>query len=145
MDEHRLRCQEAGCTDFLVKPVRKAAITSALARFLGPGKATPPAAGGSGPSDAPDRDRLRPLLPTFFATATDTLAVARLALAAGDLETAGRQGHKLKGSARSYGFADLGLAAETLEQAGQVSDAATAAAALDKAATLLANARKDWV
>jgi CheY-like chemotaxis protein len=42
MDEHRQRCRQAGFTDFLVKPVRKAAILAAIDRYLQTGTASRP-------------------------------------------------------------------------------------------------------
>lgn len=142
LDEFRLRCEEAGCTDFLVKPVRKAAIRDTVAHYL---EKEPAMAAPAAPAlDGPDRERLRPLLPLFFATAADTLDTAGQALRGGDLECVRSQGHKLKGSALSYGFEDIGQAARILEQAGGKGDAATAAVSLDLALGLLARAREDW-
>ncbi|KAF5028092.1 Sensor histidine kinase RcsC [anaerobic digester metagenome] len=138
LDEFRVRCDAAGCTDFLTKPVRKSAVLEAVARYLG--EAAPPTASAS-PDLGPDTDLLRPLLPIFFSTADATLESARQALAAGDLETARRQGHKLKGSALSYGFEALGEAARELEQAGEEHDAAAARAALGRVAQRLGQAR----
>ncbi|UJX41454.1 response regulator [Desulfovibrio sp. JY] len=148
LDEQRDRCRAAGCSDFLVKPVRKAAILAVLERFLGrdapapsmPAPAPPQAAGPSPRALLVDQERLRLLLPLFFDTAAQTLDMARLALDRGDLETARRQGHKLKGSALSYGFEEIGLAAKDLELAGEAGDAPHAAAALDRAARLLEEA-----
>jgi CheY-like chemotaxis protein/HPt (histidine-containing phosphotransfer) domain-containing protein len=137
LDEFRVRCDAAGCTDFLTKPVRKSAVLEAVARYLG--EAARPAA--ASPDLRPDMDLLRPLLPVFFSTADATLERARLALAAGDLETARRQGHKLKGSALSYRFEELGEAARELESAGEDRDLAAARMALDRAARLLEKAR----
>ena len=135
LPEHRQRCHEAGFTDFLVKPVRKAHIFAALSRHLG--TAVPPAAA------PPDKERLRPLLPLFFATCDQALTEANRALALGDLETVRLQGHKLKGSTRSFGFFELGLAAEALERAGEDKDAKAAMAALTRARDLLALARRE--
>lgn len=145
LDEFRVRCDAAGCTDFLTKPVRKSAVLEAVARYLG--EAAPPCAPPAAvPTDlGPDTELLRPLLPIFFSTADATLEAARQALAAGDLETTRRQGHKLKGSALSYGFEALGEAARALERAGEDRDAAAARAALDAAALLLARARGAFV
>lgn len=137
MPEHRRRCHEAGFTDFLVKPVRKAAIMAALARHLDAAGAARPA------TPPPDKDRLRPLLPLFFATCDQALADVNQALALGDLEGVRSQGHKLKGSARSFGYWELGTAGEALEQAGENKDAQTALAALVRARDLLARARQD--
>ncbi len=142
LDEYRLRCEQAGCTEFLVKPVRKAAILDTVARWLDHPQPRVQAAPPPSP-DLPDLEQLRPLLPLFFSTASDTLAAARQALSAHDLEAVRAQGHKLKGSALSYGFLDLGQAARTLEQAGREGDAATATVFLDLAAELLAQARRD--
>jgi CheY-like chemotaxis protein len=143
MAEHRRRCHEAGFTDFLVKPVRKVAIMAALARYLGnsaePAGPTPPK------SAQPDKERLRPLLPLFLATCEQTLGEANRALALGDLETARAQGHKLKGSARSFGYWELGLAGEAMERAGEEEDAKAALTALARAKVLVTLARQDII
>jgi CheY-like chemotaxis protein/HPt (histidine-containing phosphotransfer) domain-containing protein len=144
LDEHRLRCQEAGCTDFLVKPVRKAAILQALSRFLGQDGDRASFAAVEQPSAAPDMERLRSLIPFFFATSVSVLEAARLAHKRGDMETVRMEGHKLKGSARSYGFDGIGQAAMALERAGEAHDAAAAEAALKRAEALVDAARRDW-
>jgi CheY-like chemotaxis protein/HPt (histidine-containing phosphotransfer) domain-containing protein len=144
LDEHRLRCQNAGCTDFLVKPVRKAAIVSTLARFLGKDQPKTSNSPQTGAPDIPDMERLRPLLPLFFATSQAALETARQAHLRGDMDTIRSQGHKLKGSARTYGFADIGQAAQDLERAGEAHDAAATAAALKRTEALVDQARKDW-
>uniref|UniRef100_I2Q655 Response regulator containing CheY-like receiver domain and AraC-type DNA-binding domain n=1 Tax=Desulfovibrio sp. U5L TaxID=596152 RepID=I2Q655_9BACT len=147
-DEFRLRCEAAGCTDFLVKPVGKALVQDTVARHLGENAAwTRPAPQPPVPlrvADGPDRDMLRPLLPLFFATAGETLDTARRALEAEDLEVVRAQGHKLRGAALSYGFADLGQAAGTLEQAGGQGDAAAAATCMALARELLARAKRGF-
>jgi CheY-like chemotaxis protein len=144
LDEHRLRCQEAGFTDFLVKPVRKAAMLRTLIDYLGPPgeAAVPPPAPDQ--ADTPDPARLAALLPLFYETAHTTLVAAQDALRQGDLAAARHQGHRLKGSAASYGFPDLAQAAATLERAAGAGDATTAATAREWAVALLAKARLDW-
>ncbi|MFP5258651.1 MAG: response regulator [Acidobacteriota bacterium] len=142
LDEHRLRCLEAGFTDFMVKPVRKATMLRTLLAFLGEGAA--PHAPRSPLPELADPGRLTALLPFFFDTSEQGLAEARQALAQGDLETVRRQGHRLKGSAGSYGFGELGEAAAALEQAGGNGEREAAQAALERATALLAKARLDW-
>lgn len=147
LPEHRQRCRQAGFTDFLVKPVRRASILEVLSRYLGAPPATPEPSDEDRPApkipDAPDRDRLRPLLPLFFTTCEEALATANLALTMGDLETARFQGHRLKGSAHSFGFREIGLAGEALERAGGDGDTQAAQAAWLRARDLLALARRD--
>lgn len=142
LDEHRLRCQQAGFTDFLVKPVRKATMLRTLLTFLGPGEA--PQAAPAPKNELVDPARLAVLLPIFYETSGQSLTDAREALDRGDLETVRRQGHRLKGSAGSYGFEELGQAAAALEQAGENGQDMAARAALEWAAALLAKARLDW-
>lgn len=139
LDEFRTRCEAAGCTDFLVKPVRKNAVLSAVTRYLG--EAAPQARPAVPACPVPDIELLRPLFPVFFATAAGTLDEARRALRQGDMEGMRRQGHKLKGSALSYGFDALGRAALDLERAGEDADPAAGRTALERATTLLDEAR----
>lgn len=142
LDEHRLRCEQAGFTDFLAKPVRKAAVRHTLLHYLGPaGESAVPPKAPSPDADAPDPGRLTVLLPIFYAAAGQALDAARAALDQDDLAEARRQGHRLKGSAASYGFPELARAAAALEQAA---DTGNASAARDWAAALLAKARLDW-
>ena len=145
LEEHRLRCEQAGFTDFLAKPVRKAAVLRTLLHYLGPAgeSAEPPKPQPPG-ADAPDPARLTALLPLFFAASGQALDAARVAVDQGALDEARRQGHRLKGSAGSYGFPELARAAAALEQAAAAGNAAAAAAARDWAAALLAQARLDW-
>lgn len=143
LDEIRLRCLDAGCTDFLVKPVRKSAVLAAIVRHLAtttPDDAAAPAT----PSTLPraEQELLRPLLPVFFTSAAASLGEAGRALDRDDLTTVRIQGHKLKGSALSYGFDALGQAALRLERAGENLDAITARMALEQATRQLRAARR---
>lgn len=144
LDEHRRRCQEAGFTDFLVKPVRKAALLAALLAHLGGNKTGRVAAAAEPMAERPDPSRIQVLLPVFFDSSRQAVDTAREALGRGDLDTARQQGHRLKGSAGSYGYSELGRAGAALELACQTDDAVAAATSLEWAATLLAKARLDW-
>lgn len=145
LEEHRLRCQQAGFTDFLAKPVRKAAVLGTLLKYLGPdGESAEPPKASPPDADAPNPGRLTALLPIFYDLASQTLDTARTAIDRGDLDEARRHGHSLKGSAGSYGFPELARAAAALERAADAGNANAAAAARDWAAALLAKARLDW-
>jgi len=144
LSEHRERCLQSGFTDFLVKPIRRASILEALAKYLAfPKDATGPAAGADDTHTvAPDRERLRQILPIFCQSCEEALAEAEQALDAGNLERVRMQGHRLKGSARSYGFMQLGQAGAAMEEAGEKDDGPAARTALRQARDLLVLARR---
>ncbi|OLN24571.1 PAS/PAC sensor hybrid histidine kinase [Desulfovibrio sp. DV] len=144
LDEHRLRCQEAGFTDFLVKPVRKAAMLRVLLAHLGLGEPLPAKTGPTARGDVPDPARLVALLPIFYEFCQKALDTAQAGMRAGDLEAVRAQGHRLKGSAGSYGFSELAQAGAALERAGEHRDGVAAATAWEWASALLAKARLDW-
>ncbi|KHK03149.1 response regulator [Desulfovibrio sp. TomC] len=144
LDEHRLRCQEAGFTDFLVKPVRKAAMLGVLLGHLGRNEPLPVQPDAATRGDAPDPARLAALLPVFYDVSRQALEAVQTALRAGDLEAVRAQGHRLKGSAGSYGFSELAQAGAALERAGEQGDRVAAGTAWEWASALLAKARLDW-
>ena len=144
LDEHRLRCQEAGFTDFLAKPVRKAAMLGALLAHLGLDEPLPRQPGPAARGDVPDQARLAALLPIFYDVSQKALETAQAGLRAGDLEAVRAQGHRLKGSAGSYGFSELAQAGAALERAGEQKDGVGAGTAWEWASALLAKARLDW-
>jgi CheY-like chemotaxis protein/HPt (histidine-containing phosphotransfer) domain-containing protein len=144
LDEHRRRCQEAGFTDFLVKPVRKAAMLATLLGYLGQGVQPPVQTDWAERCAGPDPARLTALLPIFYEFSRKALDTAHAGLDRGDLETVRAQGHKLKGSAGSYGFSELAQAGAALERAGENADVLAAGTAWEWAMALLAKARLDW-
>lgn len=145
LSEHRDRCLQSGFNDFLVKPVRRAAILEALAKYLSPGAeaSAPPSAPVQEDVIAPDKERLRKILPIFCKSCEEALAEAEQALEAGNLEQVRMQGHRIKGSARSYGFQELGQAGAAMEDAGQKDDGPAARTALVRARDLLVQARRE--
>lgn len=69
-------------------------------------------------------DLLRELLTLFLRDTPERLEALRHALAAGDLESAGRAAHSLKGSAANLGAMDLHELASQTEQRARAADAA---------------------
>ncbi len=137
--EHRKQCLEAGCTDFVTKPVGKARLLQVVdshlgGRILGPDAARPMPEdqAGSEPEAGDDartnvhtvliRERLRPIVPVFLRTARQGLADMREALALGELETVRRGGHSLKGSAATMGVTFLEVLGRDIEQAATAGD-----------------------
>jgi signal transduction histidine kinase/ligand-binding sensor domain-containing protein/CheY-like chemotaxis protein/HPt (histidine-containing phosphotransfer) domain-containing protein len=154
--EHRQQCLEAGCTDFVTKPVGKARLVQVLDTYLpgwGFGQAAtvrPPQPGpGEGPADMPlpqapgdaggqsgghvvyIKERLKPIVPVFTRTAGQGLGEMRHRLSLGDMEGVRRGGHSLKGSAATMGFAALEIMGRDIEKAAHDGDEKTVATLLD--------------
>jgi len=58
---------------------------------------------------------LKGLIPVFMEITHQEIEDLRMALDAGDLETASRIGHNIKGSALNYGFQHLGAIGRRIE------------------------------
>ena len=136
--DDRTRCLEAGMNEFLTKPVVPELLAATIARCLGrtsapvPDVATmsssaagdpahPAAVGGLldmgqlGITASGDRAKMRKYAFMFLEAAREALPEIDAALAVGDLEGAGRVGHRIKSSARAVGARDFGAVCEDLE------------------------------
>jgi D-tyrosyl-tRNA(Tyr) deacylase len=80
------------------------------------------------------QDRIRALVPAYLEQRQAELVQLAAALASGDLATAQRIGHNLKGTGASYGFPVLSELGLELERAARVGDAAGAGAAVERLA-----------
>ncbi len=122
----REKCLEAGCDDYLSKPVSQARLFEALERYLG----CKETAAEQPPSERQARDR--PTEGRLFDGLLDNATVDQLvqeyaetlpakaealanALGAQDLELVGRLAHELKGMASMYGFSAVSDQAMSLK------------------------------
>ena len=118
MEGERTKCLEAGCDDFLTKPVDPTELIAAVERHLG---ARP--AGAAERPDGPlvshlaDQEGLEELLDEFVRDLPQRVAGIEQSLVAGDVERLGVQVHQLKGTAGAYGFPPISQAAHDLEAA----------------------------
>jgi len=135
--EDQARCMAAGMDDFLTKPVAPEYMATTIARAIGRGAASAPAA-APGPR-APCLDsavlaatfgadpvKMRKFAFMFLDSAREGLAEVDSALVAHDLARAGAVAHRLKSSARAVGalgFADLCEALERQHAHGTLADA----------------------
>lgn len=128
LPEFRRIMIEAGCTDFLVKPVRKARLFEALPHNGPKHSAFIEVEAGH---DPPPPEVVR-LLPVFFSIQTRNLDKMRHALAQNDLDILRIMGHGLRGSALTYGVESMAELGATIEKAAMRGDTTVMNVLLDR-------------
>lgn len=135
MSSYRDECRAAGMNDFIPKPIDPSLLWSALLKWIPPRKE---AAEGQSPPESPDvsfdlafdgidtalglrllldnRDLYLAILRKFLVNHGDTAVEIRHALDAGDLGTAGRLAHTMKGVAGNIGAMNLHSLSAELER-----------------------------
>lgn len=117
-EEERIKCREAGFSAHFAKPLDLVELQKFLARSFGVKKE-------NRMSDASDmekawQEKLKAYLPTYYQQRREDLANLRKAMEAGDWAKVVNIGHKIKGSAATYGFPELGeVGAEIEKEAGK--------------------------
>ena len=139
----RARCLEAGCTEYLSKPVRPADLLGLLGRLL-PGEGPPPAPVRRDPvppapapappvpeqdagdderppgCDLPEEDRdLWPVAAEFAGSLPDRIEQCRALLASGDAPGLSDAAHKLAGTAGTLGYPQFTPPARALESSAE--------------------------
>jgi PAS domain S-box-containing protein len=128
MEGNREKCRDAGCDDFLSKPMRREALLEMVARHAG---CVAHAADGPLVSELASDPELRELLAAFVGALPERAAALSAAVAAGDLACTAVLAHQLTGAAGGYGFPRISVAARQLEQlARETSDIDSIRAAL---------------
>ncbi|MEK7415826.1 MAG: ATP-binding protein [Planctomycetota bacterium] len=135
---NREECLARGFDDYVAKPVRPAALEAMLNRWLA--TVTPAATSTPLPSTATSSriaelrheigdETLQAVIQAMLADGARLVREAGAALATGDLATASKRAHALKGDSANLGLDALSAVAKALEHAAKAGDAATAAAA----------------
>jgi CheY-like chemotaxis protein/HPt (histidine-containing phosphotransfer) domain-containing protein len=156
MKGDRERCFEVGMNDYLAKPVSRGALAKMLEKWL----PRPERVGGllseEPPSEAPvcdesatpegivwdravllhrldgDEDLTEEIAAEFLEDIPDEFAALSAALASGDLASAGRHAHTIKGTSASVGGEALRAVAFETEKAAKAEDAEAASSAFHK-------------
>lgn len=111
------KCREAGFTDRIVKPVMRTDIYQQLSKSFSLESVV---FEDSSPT-LPEK-YLAKLIPTYLKTRLEDMVKLQSALENSDFRTIGQLGHKIKGSAASYGFPKVSDASHELESAAQKED-----------------------
>ena len=115
MSDDRARCLQAGCNDYLSKPVDSQALVQCLRRHI----VKPQEGDGILPlvSRFQNDPEMAGLLREFVGRLGEQARVMRQALDQRDLQTLQHDAHQLKGSGGSYGFDGITAEAGELETA----------------------------
>jgi CheY-like chemotaxis protein len=153
MTEDSLRCKEAGCDEYLSKPINRTQLISIIAQHSGDRHVAPPAsvppatqpsvAAESSPADAEimvseysDDSDMATILKEFVGRLDGQVETMRQTYASAQYEELQRLGHRLKGAGGSYGYPLLTNAGKQLEEAVKAADYGAAKAAIEKIATM---------
>ena len=129
----RERCLAAGMDDYVSKPVRREALTAALAHTTAAGGDVVDAAALEQlRATVGDDDFVQELAAAFLEEAPQLMVALRAAVRAGDAEALRRAAHTLKTNAMTFGVSGLADAARELESAAREAVGAGAAALLER-------------
>lgn len=106
------KCLEAGFNGRITKPINRNKITSALSTAIN--LSTLP--DDKDLSDSSEKRMVQKLLPAYFNTRVKDLEELKAALKNNDFTSIKKLGHRIKGSAKSYGFPHVGELAHNLEE-----------------------------
>jgi hypothetical protein len=122
--EARERSLEAGCTDHLIKPIKKATLLTAIDKFAPVPR-------------APERIQvsveswLAPVVDEYLATRRGDIARLRAALDCGDFAVIRMLGHQMAGTGGGYGFEPITEIGSSLEASALANDASQTRASID--------------
>ena len=138
------KCLDAGCSDFLTKPVKKAKLVETIATHLHlsgqiqveTAVRSEDAANAISELDDPNRlfldPKLAKLIPRFMVNKKQDAKQMLMTLTAGTMADLKKQAHTIKGTSWMYGFTHLGNICLALEKAAEKADAIQAGRLIDE-------------
>jgi PAS domain S-box-containing protein len=118
------RAIDAGCNEWIRKPVRLAAFRALIARYAA-------LAGEAPASTGTAQSRIDAMAPQYLSQRRQDVRTMRLALEQSDFARIRDLGHKLSGTGAGYGFPRISEIGAALEAAARLSDASAIRAQLD--------------
>ena len=116
--EARQQSQAAGCDDFLTKPIRMETILNAIGRYAASSSKTADAwVVGSKDEGAFIDNAVLQLIPKFIRNRRRDVTLLQTAIQEHNLDRIRTIGHCIKGLAGSYGFHEIGVIGDNIEQA----------------------------
>jgi signal transduction histidine kinase/ActR/RegA family two-component response regulator len=106
---------EAGCTELLTKPIRRAVLLEALSRYNT--NPAPLETGAPRKNSVPIEEGMEDVVPGYLEKRRAEIPVYRQALAEANLETIRMLAHKTKGTGAGYGFPVITELASLIERA----------------------------
>ncbi len=119
MEDDANRCMQAGCIDYIPKPVVPRTFFQIIARHLPEPPSEEPGSGGAVPG-APsliDNPRFAPLVERYLASFPGLIERVRAAYEQGELDDVRTLVHRIRGTASNYGFPAITDAAGACEDA----------------------------
>lgn len=122
LESEGTRAIEAGCTEWIRKPVRLAAFRAVVQKYAG--------RASEASADSPE-SRIRALAPEYLNQRRRDVGILRSALANSDFDAIRDVGHKMSGTGGGYGFPRISEIGAALEFAAAAKDSSAILAQLD--------------
>ena len=165
METDRQECINAGCDDYLPKPVDREALVSVLRKYLDKCNAAPAETVENADdrghdtggidwarliSRLVDEEMVREIVPVFVQDNRERLVQLRSAIKTGDAQEVKLYAHAIKGASANLGITELSQTAKTLEHLAADGDLSQAETLLDEIETAFSRftefvSRPDWI
>ncbi|MBI3246997.1 MAG: response regulator [Deltaproteobacteria bacterium] len=143
MKEEQQKSLAAGCTEHLVKPIRKETLLTIVRSYLPQAphqdqdQPTELTATASAPVLAQVPAELQKLIPTYLTSQRDEVSQIRAALEQKDYDTIRSQGHAMRGAGGMFGFQAISEIGAALENAAKSQDGGAIRRCVDDLAAYL--------
>ena len=129
------RSLDAGCTDYVTKPVSRQVLMETIHKYAKGVSSTKRIKAGKVRFRVPEE--IKDLVPAFLANRVKDLRILREKLEVGDFQTIQEVGHDMRGSGGSYGFDAVTQIGQSLEEAAKDKDSQRVQKLVNRLASVL--------